>query len=214
MPERLPFSLSQLLWMRRQRGADPGPVSGLCSACGGGDSEFAAVADVTSPNFTDWDRLSRDGDGLCRACVWSLREKSLRKLPQIAGDVDGVVVDADWGVLRSRLSRPVGAGDVVSVPFGGRKHLVMFARPGFLSTDWGLLPWRGEHVELLDAVEVLRASGMSEGEMASGESLPPLGAGVDGAAVLSAFGLVRAWRRTPLLNVALRVTRPVKGEVL
>lgn len=205
-----PLTLSQLLWCQATGNALGDVASGRCSACGGAAASFTSVKSVVSHNFTDWDRLDPTADGLCDACVWCLKENTLRKYPQIGDDAGAVTADAPWGEVRDALTAPVSSGMSITVPYGGRKHLVMFARPGYLSTDWGLLPWHALHVDLLRAVETLRSTGMAEGAIADGETLPKVAHVPNAAELLSAYGVVRSWRKTPMLLVALRVTRPVK----
>ena len=184
------------------------PSLGLCAACGSTDMGVVSVTDVVSRNFTDWDRFPFDGGLVCVACGWAFRDAALRTTAQVVSP-DGVVTG--WPAALSALSGPLGVDVSVVVPVGGRKHLLPFAGWRSVSTDWGLLPWDRAAVELLGAVKVLRATGMPEGAIRAADGLPPVVSGVDPRAVLVAYDVVRDWRGSPHVQVALRVSRPPKA---
>lgn len=191
--------------------APAGRETGTCGACRAEQVTVVAAESVVSVNFTDWDRIDRGNLVVCDGCAWAVGEPAARTHFAVASAQEygsSGFLSADWLVARELLSAPLGVGQALSLPVGGRKHLLPFADWRFISTDWGLIRWGAPEVELLRAVMLLRAAGWSEAAIRAAE-MPSSGVTAGAiAGALPSWVLLRRWRGSPALQVSLRVSRP------
>lgn len=179
---------------------------GQCAVCGSEAVPVADTARVVSEKFTDWERLTRCGAGVCRGCAWALRAPEARSFPRAIG---GGGVQSTWTAVAAMLSRPLGPSEAAVCPVGGRKHLLPFATWGYVTCDSGLIPWREGEAGMFTSALLLRSMGLSVRALSEGGTLP-LALGMPPGAALKAveaYGRVRDWRSTPAWPVALRVIR-------
>lgn len=191
--------------------------SGSCSRCGA-QGPVTVTSKVVSKSFTALDSwLDPRGVGLCAACVWLYRDRSLREcahLVRSTGQLQPVTLQR----ARAVLARELGVSSALVVPLQrGRKHVMPAARWGQVATDDAVLTWGRQDAHLLHVVATLRDRGVPG--TALGDPVPPWT--VLAGASARERGLVLAWWREldpwraagPWLRLAVAVTSPGRGLV-
>jgi len=187
--------------------------SGVCARCEV-ITVLMPIQEVVSSNFTGWEGLAPEAQGLCESCSWSFRESRLR--------INAVLVHSELGaVWASRdqvtacLQVPLTEEVALSVPILGKKHLLPYSEWGTVVGDDGALPWREPEAKLTCVVVALRSFGVRESEM--GEPVPPYRVVSDLLAdtqatldLMAKWEELRPWQGTPQFAIAIRGTRPEK----
>lgn len=171
---------------------------------------------VISTQFTAYDTWAdAAGRGLCPACTWVYRDKTLRARPHLVTREPVGLSELTLPQLRAHLSGPLNTNEAVSAPLrAGRRHVLPTAMWGRVGVDGTPLPWTRSDAALLDVVEQLRGWGFSW--LAFTGHAPPWAplsrlAPAQQAQALADWAQLAPWRdptRSLWLRLALLATTP------
>lgn len=150
------------------------------------------------------------GNGLCAGCAWSYREPALRRLPHHITPTAIQAVPA--GYLLKLLQQPLPLDQALTVPLGGRKHLLPAAQWGRVTLDDAQIPWSSSDAARLGTVLRLRTAGATEHDLRRPTPPWPLLHRLDAterSPLMDDWASLDGWRsRTPLwLELAIIATR-------
>lgn len=186
-------------------------ADGPCARCARG-GPLAPVRQVVSRSFTaasDW--VHPTGAGLCARCTWAYREPALRRCPHhlTRSPARSRPLAADQ--LLEVLAHPLRPDETITVPQGGRKHLLPSASWGRIALDDAQIPWGSADAARLQTVAALRAAGTGEADLRQPTPPWPLlrrhpaGSRAD---LIATWSTLDPWRtRTLWLDLALIATR-------
>lgn len=149
--------------------------TGLCGMCGRQESSAAAKGYV-SKNFGSWGEIAvdteRGGRFLCAPCGWALRESDLRYKASIITSEPSLAYPGQLELQQILLNGPVPSTTAVMVPVSGKKAIILSAKFGMLSSDFGSLYWQPGHSAALKSILRLREIGFKESGFI--ETFPPM----------------------------------------
>lgn len=146
---------------------------GRCVICGG--RKFSIVGPVNewvSGNFTAWSRLY-DGEGVCRACAYALKEPAYRKYSYLATP-DELIILQHTNTVPVLMSLPDDKPYIFILTTSYKKHLWPLAAVNYgnavacLQFDEMHIYWNAEVCnEYVKKVEKLRMAGLTREEIAA-----------------------------------------------
>lgn len=149
--------------------------TGLCGMCG--LVEMSAPAkDFVSKNFGSWAEITvdteRNGRYLCAPCAWALKEPDLRYKASVITTNPSLAYPSQAELQDVLLRGPLPNTTAVMVPVSGKKAIILSAKFGMVSSDFGSLHWQPSHSVALRSILRLRTLGFKESGFV--EPFPPM----------------------------------------
>ncbi len=184
-------------------------LNGECLSCGVTGSVWK-VSRVAARSFTAWSQQPHmlrtgAGEGWCRFCGLLVSASELRREWWHVTSAPRVEQLSALS-LQAVLSSPVLQSDAVTAGPTGRQNLLLRMRWGCVATMWGVWPWGDREVGMFQAVLLARQHHATQRELNA--EAPPVRLLLEGDAVdwFQVWQRLRAWRNTPQLTLASRVS--------
>ena len=162
------------------------------------------ATDVLSSQFTDWDKLPRGTETICRECEWAYQILELRTGCLLLTEEEATILPREK--IADVLLQPFSLHQSATIPLTGRKHLLPSAEWGAVSSDMGTFTWDAAPAALAVAVKQLRRSNATD-DVLVGKDFLASGSLVADPRLWKALDVVRSWEGTPHLSILVKVSR-------
>lgn len=184
---------------------------GKCGRCGN-MLEVYSIKYVLSRNFTDWDTVNPESNGLCSPCVFSFKKENIMLYPFLITKKHANY--ANSGVIKKLLSKPLNNVASLTFPISHKKHLLPKAKYGYIVSDKGLFTWGASESEMFNKIIWLKSLGVKEKDLDN--QSPPVDIVMNHKHIIEElfpiWEQVNKWVKTPQFEIAVIASRDDKQE--
>lgn len=187
-------------------------VKGVCGRCSN-VTTIHPIKHVVSRNFTDWDIINPESEGMCSTCVFSFQKENIIIYPFLITEKQAEY--ATGKEIKNILSAPLHNTTSLTFPISRKKHLLPKAKYGYIVSDKGLFNWGVNEAAMFVNILWLKSLGVKEKDLYF--QSPPFDVVMNNekniGKLFSIWKQTQKWLKTPQFEIAVIASRDEKKEV-